>query len=99
LGGQYNTHDLVQRDFIDVVKIHTRLQLADVLTKALDAQQHAFLETWLHGDQPETSRAVAEEVRVQIQADLETRRTAAAAMRDDPYFTEVVLLSSHFAVF
>jgi len=97
---KYNyTHDLVQRDFIDVVKIHTRLQLADVLTKALDAQQHAFLETWLHGDQPETSRAVAEEVRVQIQADLETRRTAAAAMRDDPYFTEVVLLSSHFAVF
>ena len=97
---KYNyTHDLVQRDLIDVVKIHTRLQLADALTKALDAQQHSFLETWLHGDQPEAARAAAEEVRAQIQTDLEKRRTAAAAVQGSPHYIEVALLGSHFAVF
>jgi len=77
---KYNyTHDLVQRDLIDVIKINTHLQLADVLTKALDAKQFSFLETWLHGDQPEASRAAAEEVRRTIEADLDQRRATAAA--------------------
>jgi hypothetical protein len=97
---KYNyTHDLVQRDLIDVVKIHTRLQLADVLTKALDAKQHAFLESWLHGDQPEASRAAAEEVRAEIQAELEHRRTAAVAVQENPYYIEVPLFGTHFYAF
>jgi len=46
---KYNyTHDLVQRGRVDVIKINTRLQLADVLTKALNTEQHLFLKTWLH---------------------------------------------------
>ena len=94
---KYNyTHDLVQRGFIDVIKINTRLQLADALTKALDAAQHAFIEMWLHGDQPEVARAAAEKVRAEIKADLERRRTAATAVQETPTYIEINLFSSHF---